>query len=110
MSKEQIANIVMSRITMLTDEDIEKKFGYCLPEEKKELSQISLIDIVNAIKINPDYFQKLENLYDIIYHVWIIKSVQNSKDDIEKGRCMTLQESEEKMNEWMKQNYEHNNK
>lgn len=110
MSREQIANMVMSKITMLTEEEIEKKFASFLPEEKEELAKITLIDIVNAIKVNPDFFQKLENLYDIIYHTWVVKSMEKSEYDIENGRCLTLHESEEEMNKWIKENYEHNHK
>ena len=110
MSRKQIANIVMSKILMLTDKEIEENFQNFLPTEKEELAKITLIDIVKAIKENPEYFQQLENKYDIIYHAWVIKSVEKSKDDIKKGRFMTLQEAEEKFEGWIRDNYEDNNK
>lgn len=105
MSKEQIANLVMSRITILTQEEINTHFAYFTEEEKKQLAQITLIDIINAVKVNPEYFRKMKDQYDIIYHAWVIKSIEKSREDIKNGRCMTLEESEKEMEAWINEHY-----
>lgn len=97
MSQEQIANMVMEKICVMTKDEIEENFGYFTNSEKEQLAQITLMDIIKAIKINPEYFKKMNDKYEIIYHVWIINSIEESNNSIENRECMTLRESQEEI-------------
>ncbi len=108
MSQEQIANMVMEKICVMTKDEIEENFGYFTNSEKEQLAQITLMDIIKAIRINPQYFKKMNDKYEIIYHVWIINSIEESNNSIENRECMTLRESQEEMEQWI--NEYHNNK
>lgn len=108
MSQEQIANMVMEKICVMTKDEIEENFGYFTNSEKEQLAQITLMDIIKAIKINPEYFKKMNDKYEIIYHVWIINSIEESNNSIENRECMTLRESQEEMEQWI--NEYNNNK
>ncbi len=108
MSQEQIANMVMEKICVMTKDEIEENFGYFTNSEKEQLAQITLMDIIKAIRINPEYFKKMNDKYEIIYHVWIINSIEESNNSIENRECMTLRESQEEMEQWI--NEYHNNK
>ena len=66
------------------------------------------MDIIKAIRINPEYFKKMNDKYEIIYHVWIINSIEENNNSIENRECMTLRESQEEMEQWI--NEYHNNK
>lgn len=101
MSQEQIANMVMEKICVMTKDEIEENFGYFTNSEKEQLAQITLMDIIKAIKINPEYFKKMNDKYEIIYHVWIINSIEESNNSIENRECMTLRESQEEMEQWI---------
>lgn len=108
MSQEQIANMVMEKICVMTKDEIEENFGYFTNSEKEQLAQITLMDIIKAIRINPEYFKKMNDKYEIIYHVWIINSIEESNNSIENRECMTLRESQEEMEQWI--NEYNNNK